>query len=62
MGRLPVARLVVATKLDKLARADRARHLQELERLHDGPVLGVSARTGEGLKDLWTTIDRLLRP
>jgi len=56
-----VARLVVATKVDKLTRAERVRHLKELEGLHDGPVLGVSVQTGEGLKDLWKTIDALLR-
>jgi len=54
--------VVVATKVDKLTRAERVRHAQELERLHDGPVVGVSAQTGEGLKDLWKTIDALLRP
>ena len=57
-----VTRVVVATKVDKLTRAERVRHVKELERLHDGPVVGVSAQTGEGLKDLWKTIDALLRP
>lgn len=57
-----VRRVVVATKLDKLTRSERVRHVKELERLHDGPVLGVSAQTGEGLKNLWKTIDALLRP
>jgi GTP-binding protein len=56
-----VDHLVVATKLDKLTRAERVRHLKELERRHDGPALGVSTQTGEGLKDLWKTIDALLR-
>jgi GTP-binding protein len=53
--------IVVATKLDKLTRQERARHLGVLEERHQGPVLGVSVQTGEGLKDLWKTIDRLLR-
>ena len=53
---------VVATKVDKLSRTDRVRHLKELERLHEGPVGAVSAQTGEGLKELWKTIDALLRP
>jgi GTP-binding protein len=57
-----MTRVVVATKMDKLTRKERVRHVKELERLHDGPVLGVSAQTGEGLKDLWKTIDVLLRP
>lgn len=59
--RLAVPRLVIATKLDKLSRTDRVKHVTELERLHEGPVLGVSTQTGEGLKKLWKTIDALLR-
>ena len=58
---LGVARHVVATKVDKLSRTDRVRHLRELERLHEGPVWAVSVQTGEGLKELWKTIDALLR-
>ena len=53
---------VVATKVDKLSRAERTRHLKELERLHAGPVLGVSIQTGEGLKELWEQIATRLRP
>ena len=52
---------VIATKVDKLTRGDRVRHLKELERLHEGPALAVSAQTGEGLKELWKMIDSLLR-
>jgi GTP-binding protein len=59
--RLGMRRLVIATKLDKLTRSERVRHVKELERLHEGPVLGVSTQTGEGLKELWKTIDELLR-
>lgn len=62
LGHRHAGRAVVATKLDKLTRTERVRHLKELERLHDGPVLGVSAQTGEGLKELWKTIDTMLRP
>jgi len=58
----PVSRRVVATKVDKLTRQERVRHLNELEQLHNGPVLSFSAHTGEGLKDLWKTIDMLLQP
>jgi GTP-binding protein len=58
----PTAALVVATKLDKLTRQERVQHVRELEQLHNGPVLAVSAETGEGLKELWKTIDALLRP
>ena len=57
-----IPRGVVATKVDKLSRADRTRHLKELERLHASPVLGVSVQTGEGLKELWEQIATRLRP
>ena len=59
---LEIPRLVIATKVDKLSRADRVRHLKELERLHASPVLGVSVQTGEGLKELWEQIATRLRP
>lgn len=62
LGRSGVNRLVVATKLDKLTRAERQRHLTELERIYSGPVAPVSAQTGEGLDELWKTIQRLLTP
>ena len=52
---------VVATKLDKLTQAERRRHLGVLERRYSGPVVGVSAQTGEGLEALWTQIATLLR-
>ena len=45
----PCARRVVATKADKLTRAERARHVREFETLFDMPVALVSAhrrRTG----------------
>jgi GTP-binding protein len=61
LQRLEAPGLVVATKLDKLTRQERVRHLRELEQLHNGPVMAVSAETGEGLEDLWKTIDALLR-
>jgi len=53
---LGVFHAVVATKLDKLTRAERQRHLGELGRLYSGPVLPVSAETGEGLDELWKKI------
>ena len=55
----PCARGVVATKMDKLTRADRARHVREFETLFDMPVTLVSARTGEGLDELWKMIASL---
>ena len=51
---------VVATKSDKLSRAERSRAQQAFERAFTVPVLLCSAATGEGLKDLWTLIARLL--
>jgi GTP-binding protein len=50
---------VVGTKVDKLTRAERARHSRELESLFDVPVALVSAATGEGLDELWKLIARL---
>ena len=61
LKRQPVECLVVATKMDKLTRAERVKNLRELERLHEGRVLGVSVQNGEGMKELWQTINALLR-
>ena len=58
----PCPRGVVGTKVDKLTRAERTRHAHELESLYDGPVLLVSAATGEGLEALWKLIARLPSP
>jgi len=52
---------VVATKVDKLTRAERQRHLREVQAHHQGPVLPVSAVSGEGLDELWKLIASLLR-
>lgn len=51
---------VVATKMDKLTRAERSRAQQAFERAFTAPVLPLSAATGEGMKDLWKLIARLL--
>ena len=59
LSSLPCPRGVVGTKVDKLTRAERTRHARELESLYDGPVLLVSAATGEGLETLWKLIARL---
>jgi GTP-binding protein len=58
----PLAAAVVATKIDKLSRAERRRALETWTRQLNAPVLPVSAVTGEGMTDLWTLIVRLLRP
>jgi GTP-binding protein len=62
LGRLGVEKYAVATKVDKLTRAERQRHLGELERLYSGPVTPVSAETGEGLDELWKKIASLTKP
>jgi GTP-binding protein len=51
---------VVATKMDKLTRAERSRAQQAFERAFTAPVLPLSAATGEGMKELWKLIARLL--
>lgn len=58
----PCARAVVGTKADTLTRAERARHTRELESVFAIPVPLVSARTGEGLDELWKLIARLPSP
>jgi GTP-binding protein len=57
---LPAA--VVITKIDKLTRADRSRHLGQFTDMFNIPLVAVSALSGEGLEDLWTTITKQLRP
>jgi GTP-binding protein len=58
----PCPHAVVGTKVDKLSRAERARHARELETLFHMPVPMVSAHTGEGLDELWKMIASLPRP
>jgi GTP-binding protein len=58
----PCPAAVVGTKVDKLTRAERARHVRDLESVFDGPVLLTSAETGEGLDELWKMIASLPRP
>jgi len=52
---------VVATKIDKLTRAERARNLKTLETTFGMAATPVSALDGEGLDDLWTKIAKLAR-
>jgi GTP-binding protein len=52
--------LAVATKVDKLSRAERARAMRGWQAALNIPILPVSAVTGEGLEDLWKTISTLL--
>ncbi len=59
---LPIPKAVIATKVDKLTRAERARHAQQLTTVFESPVPLVSAHTGEGLDELWTLIARMPNP
>lgn len=61
LGELGITRHVVATKIDKLSRAERARNLKELERTLGMAALPVSAQSGEGLDELWQMIANLVR-
>jgi GTP-binding protein len=52
---------VVATKIDKLSRTERARNMKALEVSLGMPPLAVSAASGEGLDALWKMIASLAR-
>jgi GTP-binding protein len=58
---LGVERALIATKIDKLSRRERAKNLTELERQLGMAALPVSATGGEGLDDLWRLIAKLSR-
>jgi len=58
---LGTERAIVATKIDKLSRNERAKNLGELKRQLGTAPLPFSAASGEGLDDLWTLIARLSR-
>jgi GTP-binding protein len=61
LSRLGAELRIVATKIDKLTRAERARNLKTLETTFGMAAAPVSALTGEGLDDLWTMIAKLAR-
>jgi GTP-binding protein len=61
LATLDVTAHVVATKVDKLSRAERVRNLREMARTFATSPLAVSATTGEGIEDLWKLIVRLAR-
>ena len=52
---------IVATKIDKLTHAERARNLKTLETTYGTAATPVSALSGEGLDDLWKMIAKLAR-
>ena len=53
--------IVVAMKIDKLSRAERAHNLKTLETTYGTAAAPVSALSGEGLDDLWQMIAKLAR-
>jgi GTP-binding protein len=61
LDQLGLERHVVATKIDKLSRAERVRNLKELERTFGTAALPVSADSGEGLNELWQMIAKQAR-
>jgi GTP-binding protein len=61
LATLGVERVLVATKIDKLSRAERAKNLGHLERKLGMAALPLSAVGGEGLDDLWKLIAKLSR-
>lgn len=61
LASMDVVYRVVATKIDKLSRAERARNMNALEHTLGMPPLPVSAASGEGMDALWKTIASLAR-
>jgi GTP-binding protein len=59
LGTQPCARAVVGMKVDKLTQTERVRHARRIETVFEMPVALVSARTGEGLDELWKMIASL---
>lgn len=65
LGKAAVPTLVVATKIDKLKRSERARNLAAIRRTlglgEDALVVPFSGVTGEGVRDIWSVIENLLK-
>jgi GTP-binding protein len=61
LATLGIERAVIATKVDKLSRAERTKNLGELQRQLGMAPLPISAPGGEGLEDLWRLIAKLSR-
>jgi GTP-binding protein len=49
---------IVATKVDKLSRSERATHLRAIEQTFGHAPIAVSAAKGDGLEELWQRIAR----
>jgi GTP-binding protein len=52
---------IVATKIDKLTRAERTRNLRAFEDVFGAPPVAASATSGEGLDALWRLITEVSR-
>lgn len=52
---------ILATKVDKLSRSQRARHLREIERLFGTKPIAVSSLDGEGIDEVWRVIAEAAR-
>jgi GTP-binding protein len=52
---------IIATKVDKLSRSERAQNLRAFERLFGQTPLAVSTLSGEGIEDLWRVISASAR-
>lgn len=60
---LGYAPLLVATRADRVPRGRRARALQSIRETLDGvgeAIVAASARTGEGIREIWRAIDDFL--
>jgi GTP-binding protein len=58
---LGIVPTIIATKIDKLTRAERTKNLRQLEQVFGTAAVPVSAERGEGLDELWTRIARTVR-
>jgi GTP-binding protein len=58
-NRAPVEIIIVATKLDKVARSARRAAVEKIAKGAGRRVVGFSAETGEGRRELWSAIRRI---
>lgn len=58
-NRAPVEVIIVATKLDKVARSARRAAVEKIVKSAGRKVVGFSAETGEGRRELWSAIRRI---
>jgi GTP-binding protein len=61
LAQLEIDTHIVATKIDKLTRAERSRNLNTLGATFGKAALPVSAASGEGLDELWRMIVRIVK-